>query len=116
MAWTPILAGIVGTFPLSRTTSEAVGACHVLLTFVYDLTLGLVCHVVVAGVDTDRVQVLSVAENVIESWIAMETYTTYTRYPTSRPSTLGAFVGTFTLEQPTVSHSQPHQRKRSRHT
>jgi MFS transporter, SP family, general alpha glucoside:H+ symporter len=84
--WILISAGIVGTLPSSRTTSWAVASLLILLTFVYDMTLGPVCYVLVAEVPSTRLRVKTVvlaraAYNAIS--IAMNIGTSHMLNPTA---------------------------------
>ncbi|KAH8121218.1 sugar transporter-domain-containing protein [Trichoderma asperelloides] len=58
--WIFISAGIVGTLPSSRATSWAAAGLLILLTFVYDMTIGPVCYVLVAEIPSTRLRVKSV--------------------------------------------------------
>lgn len=55
-----VSAGIVAALPSSRSTSWAVSGLLIVLTFVYDMTLGPVCYVLVAEIPSTRLRVKTV--------------------------------------------------------
>lgn len=55
-----ITAGVIGACPSSTATSWATAGLLVLLTFVYDMTLGPVCYVLVAEIPSTRLRVKTV--------------------------------------------------------
>ncbi|KAH0831617.1 Alpha-glucosides permease MPH3 [Fonsecaea pedrosoi] len=55
-----IVTGIVGTFKESDSTSWALGSLIIVLTFVYDFTVGPVCYVLVAEIPSSRLRVKTV--------------------------------------------------------
>lgn len=54
------VAGSVGSLRESRAQSWAVGSCLVLMTFVYDMTIGPVCYILVAEIPSTRLRVKTV--------------------------------------------------------
>ncbi|KAI1618634.1 hypothetical protein EDD36DRAFT_450077 [Exophiala viscosa] len=52
--------GIVGTLPETNTTSWTLGSLLIVLTFVYDFTVGPVCYVLVAEIPSTRLRVKTV--------------------------------------------------------
>jgi SP family general alpha glucoside:H+ symporter-like MFS transporter len=52
--------GIVGTLPETDATSWALGSLIIVLTFVYDFTIGPVCYVLVAEIPSTRLRVKTV--------------------------------------------------------
>lgn len=55
-----LTAGCVGVSPTSAGQSRAVGSLLILMTFVYDMTLGPVCYVLVAEIPSTRLRVKTV--------------------------------------------------------
>ncbi|KIY00561.1 uncharacterized protein Z520_03224 [Fonsecaea multimorphosa CBS 102226] len=55
-----IVTGIVGTFKETDSTSWALGSLIIVLTFVYDFTVGPVCYVLVAEIPSSRLRVKTV--------------------------------------------------------
>lgn len=57
---TLIACGIVSTRPISTAQSWAVGSLIIVLTFIYDMTIGPVCYVLVAELPSTRLRVKTV--------------------------------------------------------
>lgn len=55
-----IATGIVGTLPQTNSTSWALGSMIIVLTAVYDFTVGPVCYVLVAEIPSTRLRVKTV--------------------------------------------------------
>ncbi|OCT51065.1 Alpha-glucosides permease MPH2 [Cladophialophora carrionii] len=55
-----VVTGIVGTFKQSDGVSWALGSLIIVLTFVYDFTVGPVCYVLVAEIPSSRLRVKTV--------------------------------------------------------
>lgn len=55
-----IVAGIVGTIPETKATSWTLGSLIIVLTGVYDSTIGPVCYVLVAEIPSSRLRVKTV--------------------------------------------------------
>jgi len=55
-----LITGIVGTFKETKATSWAIGSLVIILTFVYDFTIGPVCYVLVAEIPSSRLRVKTV--------------------------------------------------------
>jgi MFS transporter, SP family, general alpha glucoside:H+ symporter len=55
-----IATGVVGIFPETAGTSWAMGSLIIVLTFVYDFTVGPVCYVLVAEIPSSRLRVKTV--------------------------------------------------------
>ncbi|KAJ5480022.1 hypothetical protein N7530_005531 [Penicillium desertorum] len=57
---TLLIGGIVGAFPASRGQLWTLGTLLLILTFVYDMTIGPVCYVLVAEIPSTRLRVKTV--------------------------------------------------------
>jgi MFS transporter, SP family, general alpha glucoside:H+ symporter len=55
-----IVGGVLGVFPTLKNQPWALGSLIIVLTFVYDMTIGPVCYVVVAEVPSTRLRVKTV--------------------------------------------------------
>jgi MFS transporter, SP family, general alpha glucoside:H+ symporter len=55
-----VITGVVGTFKETKGTSWALGSLIIVLTFVYDFTIGPVCYVLVAEIPSSRLRVKTV--------------------------------------------------------
>ena len=55
-----VATGVVGSFPLTSGTSWAIGSMIIVLTGVYDATIGPVCYVLVAEIPSSRLRVKTV--------------------------------------------------------
>jgi len=55
-----LIGGSVGVAPASRGQSWALGSLLIVLTFIYDLTIGPVCYVLVAEIPSTRLRVKTV--------------------------------------------------------
>ena len=55
-----IVAGIIGALPTTDSTSWALGSMIIILTGVYDATIGPVCYVLVAEIPSSRLRVKTV--------------------------------------------------------
>jgi len=54
------VTGVVGTLPQTQRISWTLGSLLILLTFVYDMTIGPVCYVLVAEIPSTRLRVKTV--------------------------------------------------------